>query len=93
MELLQVPAVTTVEPPKPEVAEIGLTTHPPLYDTVLYVRCFCPTGVEGRELKCSITHGAQFEKTSRLDFTDEEVRNTIYPCCKDGKGIDPTNHF
>jgi len=63
-----------VEPPKPEVAEVGVTTHPPEYDVILFVRCFCPKGIEGRHVKCSITHGAQYEKTSRLDFTDEEVQ-------------------
>ena len=66
--------MTTTEPPKPEVSDCGQTTHPPEYDIILHVRCYCPKGIEGRNIKCSITHGTQFEKTSRLDFTDEEVR-------------------
>ncbi|KAF6026848.1 hypothetical protein EB796_014832 [Bugula neritina] len=72
------PAVpVVVEPPKPEVAEVGVTTHPPEYDVILFVRCFCPKGIEGRHVKCSITHGAQYEKTSRLDFTDEEIAKQL----------------
>ena len=73
MFVIQVP-MTTTEPPKPEVSDCGQTTHPPEYDIILHVRCYCPKGIEGRNIKCSITHGTQFEKTSRLDFTDEEVR-------------------
>jgi len=64
--------VTTSEP-KVETSEAGTATHPPDYDVILYVRCFCPNGVEGMDIKCSITHGSQYEKTSRLDFTEEEV--------------------
>lgn len=66
-------AVTT-ELPKPEVADCNTDTDPAEYDVTLFVRCYCPKGIEGRQIKCSITHGAQYEKTSRLDYTDEEVR-------------------
>lgn len=63
----------TLEAPKPEVSDFGQTTNPADYDVILHVRCYCPKGVEGKLIRCSITHGTQFEKTSRLDFTDEEV--------------------
>ncbi|XP_067946384.1 uncharacterized protein [Watersipora subatra] len=69
--------VMTTEPPKPEVSDTTTETHPPEYDVIFFVRCYCPKGVDGRNIKCSITHGTQYEKTSRLDFTDEEIAKQV----------------
>ncbi|KAL5009495.1 hypothetical protein ScPMuIL_011800 [Solemya velum] len=53
-------------PVKPPSADISVWTHEPEYEHFLHVRIFRPEGLDHPDIKCSLSFGKQFFKTSVL---------------------------
>lgn len=57
---------------KPPVAESAVWTGEPEYDRSLFVRVYCPDGLQQTQLRCTLTCNDQIFKTGILDPADDE---------------------
>ncbi|GFN85725.1 histone-lysine N-methyltransferase setd1b-a-like [Plakobranchus ocellatus] len=57
---------------RPPVKDAICSTEEPDYDRSLFVRIFCPEGMEQTELKCSLSYSGNMYKTPILDVPAEE---------------------
>ena len=53
--------------------EAAAWTEDPEYDRWLYLRFFCPDGIDGEQLRCVTRFGKQKEKTDILDEPTQQV--------------------
>ena len=62
---------------KPPMKEAEVSTETPDYDRSLFVRIYCPDGLEDKsQIRCTLTCSGQIFKTGILDSPeDEEVGN------------------
>jgi len=63
---------------RPPMRDADAWTGQPDYDRSLFIRIFCPEGMEESELKCSLSYEGQMFKTPILDGPEEEVMQN--PC-------------
>ncbi|XP_076445536.1 uncharacterized protein LOC143283248 [Babylonia areolata] len=62
-----------VQVSKPQMKDMDVSTAAPDYDRSLFVRIFCPEGLEDQTLiRCSLTCNGQIFKTGILDSADDE---------------------
>ncbi|RUS81620.1 hypothetical protein EGW08_010633, partial [Elysia chlorotica] len=58
---------------RPPTKDVTCSTEEPDYDRSLFIRVFCPEGMEQTELKCSLSYGGNMFKTPILDAPLEET--------------------
>ena len=58
---------------RPPTKDVTCSTEEPDYDRSLFIRIFCPEGMEQTELKCSLSYSGNMFKTPILDAPAEEV--------------------
>ncbi|BFZ10160.1 hypothetical protein BsWGS_13199 [Bradybaena similaris] len=61
------------EVPRPSTQDAETWTHEPEFDHSLFVRVFCPEGLQQTGLKCSLTYNGKVLKTPILDMSDEKT--------------------
>ncbi|KAK7108804.1 uncharacterized protein [Littorina saxatilis] len=65
---------------KPPMKDEEITTETPDYDRSLFVRIYCPNGLEDKEfIRCSLTCNGQIFKTGILDSRDDEEEEAELP--------------
>ncbi|PVD29205.1 hypothetical protein C0Q70_11802 [Pomacea canaliculata] len=64
---------------KPPVAESAVWTGEPEYDRSLFVRVYCPDGLQQTQLRCTLTCNDQIFKTGILDPADDEESEVEQP--------------
>ncbi|GFS13780.1 histone-lysine N-methyltransferase SETD1B-A-like [Elysia marginata] len=57
---------------RPPTKDVTCSTEEPDYDRSLFIRIFCPEGMEQTELKCSLAYSGNMFKTPILDAPPEE---------------------
>ncbi|KAL8566979.1 hypothetical protein ACOMHN_059779 [Nucella lapillus] len=58
---------------KPPMTDVDISTADPNYDRSLFVRIYCPEGLQDQSLlRCTLTCNGQMFKTGILDVTEEE---------------------